>query len=234
MLEKLLAQLKINTEDIIKEKVLSISALKEINNFYQRIENVINDPSFAERRKNYAYDHVITHSTNVALYSVAVARAAKLSSKDCYEVLIGAVMHDVDKLYWPVELLDKQKNELTKEDWTRITEHTVASAVFVERLTKFQISEGVITIIKQHHENLDGTGYPNHISGKDISFSARILRAADSYDSMVSKRPYKKQVLTHEAALSDLKRKIGMIYDPEIIKLLEENVRKKDADTPLI
>lgn len=229
MLEKLLAQLKINTEDIIKEKVLSISALKDVNNFYQRIENVINDPSFVEKRKNYAYDHVITHSTNVARYSVAVVREAKLSSKDCYEVLIGAVMHDVDKLYWPVELLDKPKNELTKEDWTRIVEHAVASSVFVERLTKFQISEGVITIIKQHHENLDGTGYPNQISGKDISFNARIIRVTDSYDSMISVRPYKKQVLGSDDALKDLKSKAGTIYDPDIVKLLEDTLRQGNA-----
>jgi HD-GYP domain-containing protein (c-di-GMP phosphodiesterase class II) len=190
---------------------------------------VINDPSFAERRKNYAYDHVITHSTNVARYSVAVARAAKLSSKDCYEVLVGAVMHDADKLYWPAELLDKPKNELTKEDWTRIVEHAVASAVFVERLTKFQISENVLTIIKQHHENLDGTGYPNQISGKDISFNARIIRITDSYDSMVSVRPYKKRVLSSEDALKDLKSKTGMIYDAEIVRLFEETLRKGAA-----
>ncbi|MFH1231222.1 MAG: HD domain-containing phosphohydrolase [Planctomycetota bacterium] len=226
MLEKLLAELKINTDDIIKEKVLSITALKEINNFYQRIEDLINNPSFTEQRKYYAYDHVITHSSNVARYSLAVARTAKLSPKDCYEVVIAGVMHDVDKLYWPLTLLDKPKNELSKEDWTRIVEHAVASAVFVERLAKFQISESVLTIIKQHHENLDGTGYPNQISGKDISFNARIIRVIDSYDSMISVRPYKKQVLSSEAALNDLKSKTGIIYDPDIIRLLEETLRQ--------
>ena len=231
MLEKLLAELKINTEDIIKEKVLSVSAFKEINSFYQRIENLINDPSFAEQRKYYAYDHVITHSSNVTLNSVAIARAAKLSSKDYYEVLIGAAMHDVDKLYWPTELLDKPKNMLSREDWTRIVEHAVASAIFVERLTKFQISEGVINIIKQHHENLDGSGYPNRISGKDISFNARIIRVTDSYDSMVSIRPYKKQVLSSEAALNDLKSKTGVIYDAEIVRLFEETLRQEKLAT---
>ena len=229
MLEKLLEQLKINTDDIIKEKVLGITALKEINNFYQRIENVVNDPSFAEQRKYYAYDHVITHSRNVALYSVAVARQAKLSSKDCYEIVIGAAMHDVDKLYWPVELLDKPKDTLSMDDWRRIVEHPIASAIFVQRLTKFQISEGVLTIIKQHHENINGTGYPDKISGENISFNARIIRVTDSYDSMISVRLYKKDVLSSNDALNDLKSKTGTVYDADIVRLLEETLRQGNA-----
>ena len=226
MLEKLLEQLKINSEDIINEKVLTASAFKEVNNFYQRIENRISDPSFAKERQHYAYDHVITHSSNVARFSLAIARQAELPLKDCCEVVIGSILHDVDKLYWPLDLLDKPKAELSKEDWTRIVEHAVASAVFVERLAKFQISEGIINMIKQHHENLNGTGYPNQISGKDMSFNARILRITDSYDSMISVRPYKKQVLTSDEAIKNLKSKAGSIYDPEIIKLFEEALRQ--------
>jgi HD-GYP domain-containing protein (c-di-GMP phosphodiesterase class II) len=229
MLDKLLVQLEIDADDIVKEKVLSSSALKEVNSFYQRIETLTNDPAFAKQRQYYAYDHVITHSSNVARFSLTVAKMAKLPSKDCYEVVIGGVMHDVDKLYWPLELLDKPKNMLSKEDWTRIVEHAVASAVFVERLAKFQISEGIITMIKQHHENLDGTGYPNQISGKDISFNARIIRVTDSYDSMISVRPYKKQVISSEDAIKDLQSKVDTIYDPDIVRLLEESLRQNNA-----
>ena len=222
MLEKLLRLLKITPEELINQAVLTSQALDEINNFYERIENLLSGFSFTEKRKHYAYDHVITHSKKVALYSITVARSANLSPKDCSEIAIAAILHDLDKLYWPVELLDKPKEELSKADWTRIIEHTVAGAVFVERLTKYQISQGILTIIKQHHENLDGTGYPTRISGKDICLGARIIRVADSYDSMTSIRPYKKQVLSYEDALNDLKRKAGGIYDPDIVRLFEE------------
>lgn len=224
MLEKLLTQLNITPEELIKQEVLTSQAFDEIKKFYQRIEDRLNDPSFTKKREHYAYDHVLTHSGQVGLYSVAIAKAAKLSAKDCSEIIVASVFHDLDKLYWPATLLDKPKNELTKADWTRIMEHAVASAVFVERLAKRQISPAIITIIKQHHENLDGTGYPNNIAGKDIGPGARIIRITDSYESMISSRPYKKRVFSPKEALDDLKHKAGGIYDLDMIRLFEESL----------
>lgn len=222
MLEQLLTQFNITLEEVINQGVLTTQAFDEIKKFYQGIEERLNGPSLAKNRKHYAYDHVITHSRQVALYSIAIGRAAKLSSKDCSEIIVASVFHDLDKLYWPATLLDKPKNELSRADWTRIMEHAVASAVFVERLAKRQISPTIITIIKQHHENLDGTGYPNNISGKDIGPGARIIRVTDSYESMISSRPYKKRIFSHQEALDDLKHKAGGIYDPDMIRLFEE------------
>jgi len=224
MFEKLLSQVKIRPEDFLGQEILTEQALKEINKFYQRIENLLKDPSFAEKREHYAHEHVILHSQKVAFYSMAIAQAMKLPLKDHSEITLASMLHDIDKLYWPAQLLDKPKHELSKTDWTRIMEHAMASAIFVERLTKHQISQGVLTIIKQHHENLDGTGYPERLTEKDICIGAKIVRVTDSYDSMTSTRPYKKQVVSHDAALADLKRKAGGTYDPDIVKVFEETL----------
>ncbi len=222
MFEELFTQIKLSPEEIINQKVLTSQAFDEIKKFYQRIETRLNDPSLIQKRGHYAYDHVITHSRQVAFYSVVVARAAGFTVKACCEMAVASIFHDLDKLYWPTTLLDKPKNELSRADWTRIMEHAVASAIFVERLVKHQISPMVITIIKQHHENLDGTGYPHNLTGKDIGPATRIIRITDSYDSMTTLRPYKKRVLSHEEALNDLKNKAVGIYDPDMIRLFAE------------
>lgn len=222
MFEELFTQIKLSPEEIINQGVLTGQAFDEIKKFYQRIENRLNEPSFVQKRGHYAYDHVITHSRQVTFYSVVVARAAGFTVKACCEMAVASILHDLDKLYWPTTLLDKPKNELSRADWTRIMEHAVASAIFVERLTRHQISPMVITIIKQHHENLDGTGYPHNLTGKDIGPATRIIRITDSYESMVFLRPYKKRVLSHEEALNDLKNKTVRIYDSDIIKIFEQ------------
>lgn len=224
MLEGLMLQLNIKLEELVNQGVLTGQAIEEINNFYQRIEKLLNDTSFKEKRNYYAHDLVITHSKRVAIHSVTIARLMKLPPRDCSEIGVAAAMHDLDKLYWPAHLLDKPKNELSRTDWTRIMEHAVASAIFVERLTRYQISSNVLLIIKQHHENLDGTGYPGHLTGNNICLGARIVRVTDSYDSMVSMRPYKKEVCSPEFALNELKQIAGSIYDPQIVKWFEESL----------
>ena len=221
MLDKLLFCLNITSEQLLNQSVLTAPALSELNKFYQGMENRLNSPAFAAKRELYAYDHVITHSWRVAMYSCVMARAARFSEKDIYELVLACAFHDLDKLYWPVSLLDKPKNELSRADWTRIMEHAVASAIFVEQLTKHQTAPGVITIIKQHHENLDGTGYPNNLTDKDISSGARIIRITDSYESMTSARPYKRVVFNHDQALHDLKGKAGGIYDENLVTSFE-------------
>jgi HD-GYP domain-containing protein (c-di-GMP phosphodiesterase class II) len=240
MFTKLLKQLNIKETDLIRLNILTQTALNELNKFYERIEKFQKDPAFADKHEHYSYSQVIPHSRKVAAYSLIVAQAfserpasdpsrtetgregagtIQLTDKECYEIGIAGFLHDVDKIYWPTQLLDKPKLEMTKSDWTRIMEHAVASSVLMERVARKQISPNIITIIKQHHENLNGTGYPNRTAGADICTGARIIRVTDSYDSMTSPRPYKTNVFTHEKALQDITNKVGSAYDAEMVKL---------------
>jgi len=228
MLEKLLEQLKITPAELINHSVLkSKQAFDEIDKFYQRINDQLNNPSFVNEmpREKHGYDHLVTHSKRVAFYSALIAKALKLPAKDFCEIVIAGILHDTEKIYWPMELLyGKTREELTTNDWKRIFEHPLATAIFVERLTRRQISQEVLIIIMQHHEDFDGRGYPKKMSGEDICLGARIIRVTDSYDSITSPRSYKTQIQSHEEAISEIKNKSGTTYDPKIVGLLEETL----------
>lgn len=231
MLEKLLGQLKITPEDLIKHAVLkSKQAFDEIDKFYQRINDQLNNSSFVKEMP-YAkrgYDHLVTHSKRVAFYSALIAKAMNFTDADFCEIVIAGILHDIEKIYWPMELFyGKQREELTTNDWKRIFEHPLATAIFVERLTRRQISQNVLTIIMQHHEDFDGRGYPKRLAGENICLGARIIRVTDSYDSMTSPRSYKINVQSHTQALADLWKKAGKTYDSKIVELLERSLTQE-------
>ena len=114
--------------------------------------------------------------------------------------------------------------ELSKEEHTRIMEHTVAGAACVEMITKKNIAPGILAIIKQHHENFGGTGYPGRLAGAAISPGARIIRIVNSYDTMTSPRPYKTGINTHAEAINSLKRRCNSTYDPDFVGLFEQSL----------
>ncbi|MBI4833560.1 MAG: HD domain-containing protein [Planctomycetes bacterium] len=226
MIEKILAELNINPRELITHSILqSQEALDGIIKFYERIETQLsNQPAGGQKsRESYAYDHIVTHSRNVAFYATAIAREAKTSAKETYEIALASFLHDLEKIYWPLDLLyNKTKNAFTESDWKRLTEHPVATAIFVERLAKNQISKEVIKMIEQHHEDYNGEGYPNNLAGDEICFGARIIRVADSFSSMTSSRPYKAHPASRETALKELKATAGIMYDPKTIALFEK------------
>ncbi len=226
MIKKILAEININPEGLITHSILqSQEALEGLNKFYERIETQLSSqPSGGRKtRESYAYDHIVTHSRNVAFYSTAIARETSLSEKEISELALAAFLHDLEKIYWPLDLLyNKTKDAFTESDWKRLTEHPVSTAVFVERLAKNQISKEVIKMIAQHHEDYNGEGYPKNLAGEQICFGARIIRLADSFDSMTSPRPYKPHPISRETALKEFKTTAGIIYDPKIVTLFEK------------
>ncbi len=107
MFEELLARLKINPKELTSQLIVSARGIKELNNVYYRIEKQLQEPGFHQKRKYWSYDLIIKHSTKVALYSLALARAGNFTAKEGLRIAVAGLLHDVDKFYWPVELLDK-------------------------------------------------------------------------------------------------------------------------------
>jgi len=91
--------------------------------------------------------------------------------------------------------------------------------------------KNVLPIVKSHHENFDGTGYPCGLKGDDIPLSARILCVADSFDSMTSDRPYR-PAPGMERAISELRRCSGTQFDPEVVEALLKVLQKEAQITP--
>lgn len=155
------------------------------------------------------------HCNNTGNLAVQIATVMKLSEDIIENILFGSKVHDVGKIHIPSEILNKPA-ALTTDEYTLVKKHCQDG---YDIIMKEIGSEALAEIALDHHERLDGSGYPRGLKGDQISISSRILAVADSFDAMISERPYKRPIPI-EAALEDLKAHIGTWYDPAVIKAL--------------
>ncbi|MEW5743836.1 MAG: HD domain-containing phosphohydrolase [Nitrospirota bacterium] len=153
------------------------------------------------------------HSQRVARYSVAIARELGWSESDIEGIYIAGFLHDVGKLVVNNEVLNK-KEPLTNQEWHELRSHSSVSYKISSKI-KFPWKD-VVKMIKHHHERLDGNGYPDSLTGADLSEGAKILILADSFDAMTTDRPYKPRLELREA-LEELKKCLGTQFEPRIV-----------------
>ncbi|WP_410512767.1 HD domain-containing protein [Paenibacillus sp. BR2-3] len=165
-----------------------------------------------EEKDNYTYQH----SCRVQEYSFKIARMLKLSKDRLEDLYLATVFHDVGKINIPEEILNKS-GRLTEEEFDIIKRHSYDGYVMVKDLYYTNISH----IILQHHERLDGSGYPYGIKEDDIMLEAKIIGIADTFDAMTSDRPYRKG-LDPTIAMAELKRLSGIHYDSHLVDLFEK------------
>ncbi|MGB9665906.1 MAG: HD-GYP domain-containing protein, partial [Candidatus Cryosericum sp.] len=139
-------------------------------------------------------------------------------------VIQAAVLHDLGKVGLDEDLL--RKPGLSVDEFHQIMGHSAVSASLLEGLTLFQ---GGRDIVLHHHERYDGKGYPDHLVGENIPLGARIIAVADSFDAMVSVRPYRAKSLTVTEALKILDDERGAQFDPELVTIFSKIVRARVA-----
>ena len=162
-----------------------------------------------------ARDHYThSHSENVARYAVCIAAQMGFSANDVEVVREACELHDLGKIGVEDSILGKT-SELNEEEWEQIRRHPIIGAQILEPLT---FLNGVIDLIRQHHENYDGSGYPQKRSGGNILLGARIIHVADAYEAMRSARSYRKAPLSKEDAVSEIRRNSGRQFDPEVVE----------------
>lgn len=179
-------------------------------------------------RDRYTY----WHSERVAGYAVALAERMRLPRDLVTLLQCGAYLHDIGKIEVPPELLNKP-GKLDEKEWEVIKNHPVWGGNIVHPLTLFS---AVVPLIRHHHENYDGTGYPDGLAGEEIPLLARILRIADSFDAMTTDRPYKPARTPREACLV-LKQGAGKMFDPHLVDIFislisEQEEIKKEPSRP--
>jgi hypothetical protein len=160
------------------------------------------------------------HSKRVRAWVDDMCDELGMESSEADMVLQAAVLHDLGKVGLDDNLL--RKPGLTAEEFHQIMGHSVVSAGLLEGLTLFQ---GGRDIVLHHHERYDGNGYPDHLAGENIPFGARIIAVADSFDAMVSVRPYRAKSLTVTEALKILDQERGAQFDPELVITFTKLVR---------
>jgi len=151
------------------------------------------------------------HQRRVAQLACAIAREMGLPAKQIYGIHIIGVVHDIGKIAVPGDILSKP-GRLNTEELNIIKTHP---QVAYDVLKNVEFPWPVAETVLQHHERLDGSGYPNGISGDAMILEARILCVADVVESMVSHRPYR-PALGLKKALREIVRNKGVLYDPTV------------------
>jgi MFS family permease len=153
------------------------------------------------------------HSERVGVLADAVATKMRLSGDLTEQIRIGATLHDIGKIAIPDAVLHKP-GKLTDEEWELLKTHPAEG---FEVLMEQSVLAQAAVIVRAHHENYDGSGYPDGLAGRAIPVGGRIIRIVDSYDCMTSVRDYRAWVKPPFEALAELGSLAGSHYDPEIV-----------------
>lgn len=152
------------------------------------------------------------HSRRVQKFSTIIARGLGLSQRETELIGKAALLHDVGKIYEKYGPILRKADKLSAEEWSTMQEHPVDGANLVATMSGLK---EIIPAIRHHHENWDGSGYPDGLSGERIPLAARIIAFADTIDAMTSERPYR-QPLTEAQVRSEIIRCRARQFDPQI------------------
>ncbi|MFD0051403.1 HD-GYP domain-containing protein [Actinomycetes bacterium NPDC127524] len=214
--------------DIKHENSVSASFIveKAVRNFSGLIRSIIgeikgNKELLSLLADVYTYDnYIFTHSLNVTLYTLAIGIELKLNQKQAEILGLGAILHDVGKMLVPAQVLMKE-GRLTEEEFQMIKKHSEFG---------FHLLKGIHTLpllvahcAYQHHERLDGSGYPRGLVSDEIHQFGKIIAVADVFDAVTSNRVYRKAMLPHEG-LEILYAGSGSQFDPNVIEAFRKAV----------
>jgi putative nucleotidyltransferase with HDIG domain len=157
------------------------------------------------------------HSVRVSEYARAMARELGLSAKQVDNVETAALLHDVGKMYEEFVPLLRKEGKLTVDERRVMQSHPVRGAELVA--TSAGLRGEVERAIRHHHENYDGSGYPDGLVGEGIPKGARVIMIADTLDAMTTDRPYRK-ALTFDRVVQELVKHSGTQFDPDLVRLV--------------
>ncbi|MEK3955717.1 MULTISPECIES: HD-GYP domain-containing protein [unclassified Psychrobacillus] len=160
-----------------------------------------------------AYDgYTADHSNHVANVATEIAREMNFTEEDVEMIYFAARLHDIGKIYVPLEILNKP-GRLTEEEFQIVKGHPLHG---YNMLDKNLFPENVRKAVLSHHERVDGKGYPHSLPEEEIDVFSRIISVADVYDALISERPYR-PALKRETALNIIKKDTGTHFCPEVV-----------------
>jgi HD-GYP domain-containing protein (c-di-GMP phosphodiesterase class II) len=165
---------------------------------------------------NYTFSHCVS----VAFLSVVMGIAMGLKRQELYHLAVGALMHDVGKMFIPIEIINKPEG-LTDEEFACIQTHSIKGYEYLKETG--EISDRVCKGVLYHHERIDGIGYPDRIDGKQIGLFGKIYAICDVYDAITSDRPYRKAWSIHEG-VEYIMANGNIRFDTELVDVFLRNV----------
>ncbi|GAF81991.1 unnamed protein product, partial [marine sediment metagenome] len=151
------------------------------------------------------------HQRRVTTLATSIATEMGRSEELIQGISMGGIVHDIGKIYVPAEILSKP-TRLSEVEFDMIKAHCQAG---YDILKPVEFPWPIAQIVFQHHERMDGSGYPSGLSGEDILLEARILAVADVVEAMASHRPYR-PALGIDKALEEIVQNKGKLYDPKV------------------
>ena len=188
-------------------------AEEKVRESFERLSKVFNEvvvalSNIAEKRDPYTAGH----QKNVSKLSTEIARNMGLSYEAIEGLRIASILHDIGKVYVPSEILNKP-GRLTELEFGILKTHP---QVGYEIIKDIEFPWPVAEIVLQHHEKIDGSGYPKGLIGYDILLESKILTVADVIEAMSSHRPYR-AALGIDMALNQIAVNRGIFYEPSIV-----------------
>lgn len=174
-----------------------------------------------EEKDRYTYQH----SDRVANYAVKISKKLAVTPEFLNRLTESAYLHDIGKVNIPEEVLNKPA-KLTKEEFDLIKKHPEDGAKMLEGT----MYESLMPILLQHHERLDGSGYPNGLKDEEILLEAKIIAVSDTFDAMTEDRAYR-NAFTTEYALNEIKQLSGAKYDPQVVEAFEQVLKEEGKIT---
>jgi putative nucleotidyltransferase with HDIG domain len=162
------------------------------------------------------------HQRRVAKLAHAMAQEMELPQQVVQGIYMGCLIHDIGKIYIPAEILSRP-GKLSAAEFEIIKCHPQVGYDIIKGI---EFPWPVARMILEHHERLDGSGYPQGLKGDEISFEARILSVADVVEAMASHRPYRPAV-GRDRALEEISRNHGIFYDPQAVDVCLRLFREK-------
>ena len=207
-----------NRKDVKEEELIQLNPLINIASlvYSRRYSNGLTklaeiSVQLLEGRDYYTHGH----SMRVANYSLVLAEKLGLSELQKQKIRLASILHDIGKLTFS-DTLFKADRALTKLELKIIEMHPIIGANIIS-----EINKSIATIIRSHHEHYDGAGYPDGLKGKSIPVLSMIIAVCDTFDAMLTERPYQKAT-DAKTALEEIKQKSGTQFDPDIVKVILE------------
>ncbi len=205
--ENILKVLKDAEDYMYKHKIIENEAMR--GNAINTIINTLHEKNAREE----------LHSKRVSEICQRIGQALGLSEIEIGKLKVAGLLHDIGKIGINESIFNKC-GKLTKTEWNELKKHSeIGYRILSSTNEMIELAHGILS----HHERWDGTGYPSGLKEENIPRLSRFITLADSYDAMISERPYRK-ALKEEQVLNEIRKNAGTQFDPQIARIFVEKV----------
>jgi PAS domain S-box-containing protein/putative nucleotidyltransferase with HDIG domain len=204
-----ISEIVLTIDDITQYRQAEEKIQQNIKQLEKSMEGTIKTMSLVVETRD---PYTAGHQDKVARLAAAIAKKLNLSEVMIRGIEMAGIIHDIGKIYIPAEILSKP-SKLSSIEMQLIRTHSQAGYNIMKDI---DFTWPVARIILEHHERMDGSGYPNGLSNNDFLLEARIIAVADVVDAMASHRPYR-PALGIDVALREVEKNKGVLFDPDVV-----------------